>query len=143
VTSAANSMGKLMTADGRSPRVALVGGSPSGTKVATMLAEQFGCSAVAAQTGTAVMELLAHEHVLDLVIVDLAAPGMEALVATAVAGALRGRQGPPVIALVGAGVAGLTGYASSVTKPYSPRELHRAMRVALSRPLGASLPTFA
>lgn len=140
---AATTMEKLMTADGRRPRVALVGGGPSGMMVAAMLAEQFGCSAISAPTGSAVMELLASADKPDLVVVDLAAPGMEALVATAVAGALRGRKGPPVVALVGAGAAGLSGYASALTKPYSPRELYGAMRAALDSARDVILPTFA
>jgi CheY-like chemotaxis protein len=136
-------MGRLTTADGRKPRVALVGGGQSATLVASMLVEQFGCSAVCAPTGNAVLGLLASQDRLDLVLIDLSAPGKDALVATALAGALRSRRGPPVVAIVGAAASGLGGYAGTVAKPYSPRELYAALSTALGLSAQAPLPTFA
>ena len=129
----------LTTADGRRPRVALVGGTPSSTMVAAVLCEQFGCSAINAPTGESVLALLRRDTPLDMVVIDLSVSDMDGIVAVQLIRALGTRGALPVVALTGdrAEIAGAraraAGFAGVVVKPYSPRELHSAMQAALAR----------
>ena len=138
-------MGLLTTAAGARPRVAIVGGSSSGMLVATVLIEQFGCAPVNAATGEAVLALLRAEENIDLVVMDLSVRDMDGIVAVQLIRALGARGTLPVVALtsdraaMAAPRARAAGFAGSVAKPYSPRELYAAMRSALGRPATATV----
>ena len=128
----------LMTGDGRRPRVAIVGGTPSSAMVATVLCDQFGCVPLNTRTGEAILGLIRRDVPLDLVIVDLAVPDMDGFVAVELIRTLRERGELPIVALaddraeMAAPRARAAGFAGSVLKPYSPRELYAAIHAALT-----------
>ena len=128
-----------LSVNGHRPRVAIVGGSPSGATVATILIEQFGCQPVCAPNGEAVLALLRGDEAIDLVVIDLSLPDMDGIVAVQLIRALGARGALPVVALTDDRVvltaprARAAGFAGSVNKPYSPRELYLAMETALAR----------
>jgi CheY-like chemotaxis protein len=134
----------LTTADGRRPRVAIVGGSPSSAMVANVLCQQFGCSAVVTPTGESVLALLRRDTPVDLVVLDLSMPDMDGIVAVQLIRAMGARGNVPIVALVAdraetaTSRARAVGFSGSVTKPYSPRELYLALQSALSRALPGS-----
>jgi CheY-like chemotaxis protein len=134
----------LTTVDGRRPQVAIVGGTPSGALVATVLCEQFGCSPITSPTGESVLALLRRNIPLDLVVIDLSVPDMDGIVAVQLIRALGSRGALPVVALTNdrAEMAGnrarAAGFTGSVLKPYSPRELFGAMQMALARGAAAA-----
>lgn len=127
----------LVGANGRQPKVAIVGGSPAGAMVATVLCRQFGCATVHSPTSEAVLALLRDNTSLDLIVVDLSANGMDGMVALQLIRALGARGALPVVALtsdrseIPEGRTSAAGFASTVVKPYSPRELYSAMQAAL------------
>jgi len=129
----------LTTQDGRQPRVAIVGGTPSGAMVASVLCQQFGCLPVNTPSGESVLALLRGNAPLDLVVIDLSVPDMDGIVAVQLIRALGARGKLPVVALTNdrAEIAGTraraAGFAGAVVKPYSPRELYGAMQAALAR----------
>lgn len=132
-------MSGLTTSAGERPRVAIVGGSPSGVMVATVLIEQFGCSPLNAPSGEAVLALLRADAEIDLVVIDLSMADMDGIVAVQLIRALGARGTLPVVALtndkadIAAPRARAAGFAGAVAKPYSPRELYAAMRHALGQ----------
>jgi two-component system chemotaxis response regulator CheY len=136
---AAVASASLATADGRRPRVAIVGGTPSSAMVATVLCQQFGCSSVVTPTGEAVLGLLRRETPIDLVVLDLSMPDMDGIVAVQLIRAMGNRGNVPVVALVSdraeiaTARARAAGFSGGVLKPYSPRELYAAMQSALAR----------
>jgi CheY-like chemotaxis protein len=135
----------LATANGHRPRVAVVGGTPSGALVAAVLCEQFGCTAVSAPTGEAVLALLRRDTPLDMVVIDLSVPDMDGIVAVQLIRALGARGSLPVVALtddrtaITGARARAAGFAGAVVKPYSPRELYSAMEAALARASAGAL----
>ena len=128
----------LVTADGRRPRVAVVDGNNASAMIGTILVEQFGCMALPAATGEAMLGLLRQGDPIDLIVVDLALPDMDAFVVAQLIRALGSRGEMPILALVGqhndlSGSRGrAAGFAGAVQKPYSPRELYGAMQAALA-----------
>ena len=135
--------GGLTTRDGCRPNIAIVGGSPAGALIATVLCQQFGCSTIAAPSGESVLALLRGKTRIDLVVMDLSVTDMDGIVAVQLIRALGSRGNLPIIALTSnpadmtsnrARIAGFTGL---VVKPYSPRELHVAIRGALTRTAAA------
>ena len=134
----ASTVAGLTTADGRRPRVAIVGGSPSGAMVATVLCDQFGCLPFNTRTGEAILALLRRDVPLDMVVIDLLVPDMDGIVAVQLIRALGSRGEIPIVALTEDRIETTTpraraaGFAASVVKPYSPRELHAAMYSALA-----------
>ena len=135
----------LTTADGRRPRVAIVGGTPAGAMVATVLCQQFCCTTMNTPTGESVLALLRRDTPVDLVVIDLSVADMDGIVAVQLIRALGARGTLPVVALANdrsdvatarARAAGCTG---AVVKPYSPREFHAAMQSALVRAAGSSI----
>ena len=128
----------LVNADGRRPRVAVVGGTPASAMVARTLVEHFGCAPLAAPTGEAALALIRRDDRIDLVVLDLAVPDMDGIVTVQLIRALGWRGAMPIIAI--GGDAEMTskrgraaGFAGAVRKPYSPRELYGAMHTALTR----------
>jgi len=142
---ATDQSGDLVTGDGRAPEVAIVGGSPAGALVASVLCQQFGCTTTTMPSGEAVLALLQTDAAVDLVVMDLAACDTEGMVAVQMIRALGRRRNLPVVALtsdadtLGAAFAGATGFAAAVVKPYSPRELYAAMRAALRQQAASAL----
>ncbi len=127
-----------LTVNGHRPRVAVVGGSPAGATVATILIEQFGCEPINAPSGEAVLGLLRRDQTIDLIVLDLSVPDMDGIVAVQLIRALGASGTLPVIALTDdrtrvASNARAAGFAGTVVKPYSPRELYVAMEGALAR----------
>ena len=128
-----------LTVSGRRPRVAIVGGSPAGAMIATVLVQQFGCEALPAAGGEAVLALLRTDPAIDLVLLDLAVPDMDGIVAAQLIRTLGARSTLPIIALtddrsrLATQHARAAGFAGAVVKPYSPRELHAAMESAFAR----------
>jgi CheY-like chemotaxis protein len=139
MAAADGTIGRLTTGSGGQPRVVLVGGTPTGSMVAAVLVEQFGCMPVTTPTGESVLALLRRNEQVDLVIIDLSVPDMDGIVAVQLIRALGTRGTLPVVALtddradVAAPRARAAGFASTVLKPYSPRELYGAMHAALTR----------
>ncbi len=135
---AEESIGQL-TVNGHRPRVAIVGASPAGTTVATILIQQFGCEPVCACSGEAVLSLLRRDADIDLVVLDLSMADMDGIVAVQLIRAMGGRSGLPVVAMtdnraiLAAPRARAAGFSGTVVKPYSPRELYAAMDTALTR----------
>lgn len=134
----------LVTADGRRPRVAIVGGSPAGAMVATVLCDQFGCMPFATKSGESILALLRRDIPVDLVLLDLAVPDMDGIVAVQLIRALGSHGTVPVVALantrteVSGPRAKAAGFAAALMKPYSPRELYGALHDALLRALPAA-----
>ena len=64
-----------------------------------MLAEQFGCAGVGAATGEAALALLRQDDRVDLVVLDLAIPDMDGIVAAQLIRALGARGAVPIVAL--------------------------------------------
>jgi CheY-like chemotaxis protein len=128
----------LTTADGRRPRVAIVGGTPASAMVAAVLCDQFGCTPFNTPSGESVLALLRRDIPLDLVVIDLSVPDMDGIVAVQLIRALGARGALPVVALtndraeIAAPRARAAGFAGAVVKPYSPRELYGAMQAALA-----------
>jgi CheY-like chemotaxis protein len=130
---------QLLTPEGVSPRVAVVGGTQSSAMVAQMLLAQFGCQPVAAATGEAVLGLLRRDTKVDLVLIDLSVTDMDGIVAVQLIRALGSRGALPVVAIVGdktevsSNRARAAGFAGAIVKPYSPRELFEALSSAMAR----------
>jgi CheY-like chemotaxis protein len=129
----------LHTADGRPPRVAVVDGNPANATVTAMLATQFGCIVLKAPTGEAALALLRRDEQVDLVIIDLAIPDMDGIVAALLIRAM-GRNGTmPIVPLAARREdifqprSRAAGFSGGLVKPYSPRELYAAMETALAR----------
>jgi CheY-like chemotaxis protein len=129
----------LHTADGRRPRVAVVDANPANAMVTSLLVEQFGCSALKVPTGEAALALLRREDNVDLVLIDLAIPDMDGIVAALLMRAMGRRGAMPILPLASsrdeviAPRSRAAGFSGAVLKPYSPRELYAAMEQALSR----------
>ncbi len=134
-----------LTVDGHRPRVAIVGGSLASTMIATVLIEQFGCEPLTAASGEAALALLRSDPAIDLIVLDLALPDMDGIVAAQLIRTLGARKTLPILAVtddrtrLAAPQARAAGFAGWVVKPYSPRELHAAMETALAR--AAATPT--
>lgn len=130
---------QLTTADGRRPRVAIVGGTPSSAMVASVLCQQFGCSTVSTPTGESVLALLRRDTPVDMVVIDLSVADMDGIVAVQLIRAMGARGSLPVVALaaarsdVASNRARAAGFSGAVVKPYSPRELFAAMQAALGK----------
>lgn len=109
--------------------------------VATVLCDQFGCMPVATKSGEAILALLRRDIPVDLVLLDLAVPDMDAIVAVQLIRSLGERGTIPVVALASerievSGVrAKAAGFAGTLIKPYSPRELYGVLHDALLRAL--------
>ncbi len=129
----------LHTADGRRPRVAVVDGNPANATVTSMLAEQFGCTVLKAPTGEAVLALLRREEQVDLVLIDLAIPDMDGIVAALLIRAMGKPGAMPIVPIacrrdeVFQARSRAAGFSGAVMKPYSLRELYCAMESALAR----------
>ena len=130
----------LTTIDGRRPRVAVVGGTPASATVAGVLIEQFGCVPINSRTGADILRLIGASNAFDLVVMDFVLPDMEALAVVEHIRALGLAGATPMVALTDdrtelASPRGrAAGFAATVRKPYSPRELYGAMHVALRGP---------
>ncbi len=128
-----------LTVNGHRPRVAIVGGSPASAMIATILVEQFGCEPLAAASGEAALALLRNDPAIDLIVLDLAVPDMDGIVAAQLIRTLGARQTMPIVAVTDnrdrllAPRARAAGFGGTVVKPYSPRELYAAMETALAR----------
>jgi CheY-like chemotaxis protein len=128
-----------LTAAGGRPRVAIVGGSPTSAMVATVLCDQFGCAPLNTRTGESILTLLRRRDIqLDLILMDLLVPDMDGFVAVELIRALGARGALPILALADDRAALTTmraraaGFAGTLVKPYSPRELYAAMHAALA-----------
>jgi CheY-like chemotaxis protein len=136
---AAMASGGLTTVDGRRPRVAIVGGTPSSAMVATVLCQQFGCTTLHTPTGESVLALLRRDTPVDMVVIDLSVADMDGIVAVQLIRAMGARGALPVVALAGdraevaSNRARAAGFSGAVVKPYSPRELYGAMQTALGK----------
>ena len=133
-----------LAVDGHRPRVAIVGGSPASVMIATILVEQFGCEPLTAAGGEAALALLINDPAIDLVVLDLAVPDMDGIVAAELIRTLGVRKTLPIIAVtddrsrLSTPRARAAGFGGAVIKPYSPRELYAAMETALAR--AAAMP---
>jgi CheY-like chemotaxis protein len=132
-----------LTVNGHRPRVAVVGGSPASAMIATILVEQFGCEPLPAPGGEAVLALLRRDPAVDLILLDLAIPDMDGIVAAQLIRTLGARTALPIIAVtddrsrLATQHARAAGFNGAVVKPYSPRELHAAMETAFARSAAA------
>jgi len=135
---ASESIAHLMI-NGHRPRVAIVGGSPAGTTVASVLVERFGAEPVPAAGGEAILALLRRDAAIDVILIDLSVPDMDGIVAVQLIRTLGDRGDLPIVALtddraqLSAPRTRGVGFAGCVMKPYSPRELYLALDAALSR----------
>ncbi len=128
-----------LTVNGRRPRVAVVGGSPASTMIATVLVEQFGCDTLVAAGGEAALALIRNDPAIDLMLLDLAVPDMDGIVAAQLIRTLGAQDTLPIVAVtdnrerLATQHARAVGFSGAVIKPYSPRELHAAMETAFAR----------
>ncbi len=128
-----------LTVDGHRPRVAIVGGSPASVMIAAILVEQFGCEPLNAASGEAALALLGSDPAIDLILLDLAVPDMDGIVAAQLIRTLGANATLPIIAVtddrgrLATQSARAAGFSGAVVKPYSPRELHAALETALAR----------
>ena len=88
-----------LTVNGRRPRVAIVGGSPASTMIATILVEQFGCEPLAAPAAEAALALLRRDPAIDLILLDLVLPDMDGIVAAQLIRALGAPPTLPILAV--------------------------------------------
>ena len=129
----------LRTPDGRPPRVVVIDGNPATSAIAVMLLEQFDCQALLARSAEAALKVLKQDQAVDLVVLDLALNDMDPMVAAQLIRALGPRGAMPIVALAATASAtsGLrghaVGFAGTVTKPYSPRELYAVLDRSLGR----------
>lgn len=127
-----------LTVNGRRPRIAIVGGSPASAMIASVLVTQFGCDALTAAGGEAVIALLRNHGPVDLILLDLSLPDMDGVVAAQLIRTL-GAATLPIVAVtddqarMAAPRARAARFNGTVVKPYSPRELYAAMEAALAR----------
>ena len=125
--------------NGHRPRVAIVGGSPAGVTIATILIRQFGCVTLTAAGGEAALALLRRDPGIDLIVLDLNIPDMDGIVAAQLIRALGARATLPILPItddrsrLSAPRARAVGFSGAVIKPYSPRELYAAMEAAFGR----------
>ncbi len=133
-----------LTVNGRRPRVAIVGGSSPSAMIATVLVGQFGCETLIAASGEAALALLRNDPAIDLILLDLAVPDMDGIVAAQLFRTLGARGTLPIVAVTDdrdrltTQHARAAGFSGAVVKPYSPRELHAAMETALARASAAA-----
>ena len=128
----------LTTVDGRQPMVAVVIDNAASAMVTMTLIEQFGCLPLGVATGEAILALLQREPDVDLVVIDLALANMDGVAVAQLIRALGTHQFLPIVALADnrsdAATRGrAAGFAGTVMKPFSPRELYTALRGALAR----------
>lgn len=139
----------LTTADGRQPRVAVVDSNRASALITTILVEQFGCIPMAVESGEDALALLRVEPTVDLVIMDLTIPDMDGIVAAMLIRTLGPHGEMPIVPLVGKGTdltgprGRAAGFAAPLVKPYSPRELHTAVKTALARKAASASQTIA
>ncbi len=128
-----------LTVNGHRPRVAVVGGSPASTMIATILVEQFGCVPLTASSGEAALALLRNDQAIDLILLDLSVPDMDGIVAAQLIRALGAQHTLPIVAVtddrsrLATQHARAAGFNGAVIKPYSPRELYAALESAFAR----------
>lgn len=131
--------------DGRQPRVAVIDGNPANAMVTAMLATQFGCVVLKAPSGEAALALLRREEPVDLVLIDLAIPDMDGIVAALLIRAMGKCGAMPIVPLavrredIFQPRSRAAGFSGGILKPYSPRELYAAMESALARAPVAAL----
>jgi CheY-like chemotaxis protein len=133
----------LTTAAGHAPKIAVVGGTPANAMVAISLCHAFGCVPTPVPTGEAALGLLRQDSPVDAVLLDLFVPDMDGVVTAQLIRALREANELPMVAVAGSRaetgdlrVRG-AGFNAIIVRPYSPRELHGALREALARTTGA------
>lgn len=117
----------LRTPDGRAPRLLHAGGSRSRAIVLSVLAANLGCEPVFCENGTALIAALCTRPA-DLVIVDGELPDMTAETLAVLAGDVPGQDDVPVIVTGGDALADV---GPALARPFSPRDLHRALGTAL------------
>ena len=128
----------LTTANGRPPRIAVLDGNALTAKLTVLLIAQFGGNIVRAATAEELLALVDGEAAIDLVVMELAAPEGDGMAAAQLIRALAAHRATPVVALVGRRDDGASqrpaaaGFAATVLKPYSPRELYGAIHAALA-----------
>jgi len=129
----------LRTPDGRQPLVVVIDGNAATAAIAVMLLEQFDCRALPAHSTEDALKVLKSDQAVDLVLLDFALDDMDPLVAAQLIRALGPRGAMPIVALtstaaVTSGPRGIAvGFARTLTKPYSPRELYAALDSSLGR----------
>jgi CheY-like chemotaxis protein len=129
----------LRTPDGRQPLVVVIDGNPATSSIAAMLLEQFDCRALLAHSGEAALKVLKSDPAVDLVLLDFTLGDMDPMVAAQLIRALGPNGAVPIIALATTASATsgprghAVGFARTVTKPYSPRELYTAIDYSLGR----------
>ncbi len=117
----------------------VIDGNPATAAIAVMLLEQFDCHALLARSAEAALKVLKGDRMVDLVLLDFALDDMDPMVAAQLIRALGTRGAMPIIALAAtesaaSGARGhAVGFARTVTKPYSPRELYAALDYSLGR----------
>lgn len=136
----------LHTANGHKPRVAVVDGNPASAKVVALLVERFGCAALKATGGEAALALLRRTDDVDLVLIDLAISDMDGIAAAVLIRETARHRDMPIVPLATSrddlrSMRGrAAGFAGAVLKPYSPRQLHAAMKAALDPQRTAASP---
>jgi len=129
----------LRTPDGRQPLVMVIDGNPAMAAITVMLVEQFDCRALLARSAEAALKMLKGDQAVDLVLLDLGLDDVEPMVAAQLIRALGPRGAMPIIALTASASAAsdprahAVGFARTVTRPYSPRELYVALDYSLGR----------
>lgn len=122
----------LTTTDGRQPHVAIVNADTTGAVVMTALVEQFGCAWEIARGRKAVVELLLRERSIDIVLLDTSVPDSDGICMIDSIRQIKGSRPLPIVAVDdGRAHIAATTAAARVTKPFSPRDLHAALRSAL------------
>lgn len=128
----------LHTANGHKPRVAVVDGNPASARVTALLVEQFGCDVVKAASGEAALALLNRIDPVDLMLIDLAIPDMDGVVAALLIREIGGHRDLPIVPVtsprddLNSARSRAVGFSGAVMKPYSPRQLYAVIDAALT-----------
>jgi CheY-like chemotaxis protein len=129
----------LTTGDGRRPSVVVLDGNAVTAAVVVPMLMRFGCSVQAAASAEAALALLRRVPDVDLVVMDFGLRDMDPIVAAQLIRALGPRGAIPIVAIASNPALTTTprgravGFARTLRKPYSPRDLHGAVEACLAR----------
>jgi CheY-like chemotaxis protein/signal transduction histidine kinase/HPt (histidine-containing phosphotransfer) domain-containing protein len=134
-------------------RILVVDDNPSNRRILSSLADTWGASARAADSGAQALEMLTSAEQFDIAVIDLHMPGMDGRLLARTIRQLDGRGGLPMILLTSGGVPDdgpAAVFAAAIQKPIHPGRMKKAIAailrggpVSLRAPEPAPTPTSA